>query len=290
MAVRKILFVDDEPAIRVTLPAILQNEGFEITTAATVSEALQCIARERFDVLLTDLNIGQPGDGFTVASAMRRTQPEAITLILTGFPDFETAIQALREQVDDYLTKPAEIKHLVTSIKQRLATPRRTTPKSVKRVSQVLRENAENIISEWLRASSEDVELSRIPLSSRERVDHLPQVLADLADRVDAEHFEASSQTIEAARQHGMLRRIHGYRSWHIVSEGRILHNVISRTLQEHLLSIDLSTIISDILRIGEALGESLEKSIEAFEEEPVGQERLTDHDSPGTRITKIAE
>lgn len=270
MAPNKILFVDDEPGIRMTLSAILQNEGFEVTTAATVPEALELITKQQFDALLTDLNIGNRGDGFTVASAMRRTQPQAVTLILTGFPDFETAIRALREQVDDYLTKPTDIKRLVATIKERLAAPTRSSPVQVKRVSDVLRENAENIISEWLRVCSEDPELSRIPLSRQQRLDHLPLVLAELADRVDAERFEASPQTIEAALKHGKTRRSHGYRSWQIVAEGRLLHNVISKTLQEHLLSIDMSTIISDMIRIGEALGEILEKSITAFEEAAV--------------------
>lgn len=186
MAGFKILFVDDEPAIRLTLPVILQNEGFEVTTVATVSEALLCITGQRFDALLTDLNIGQPGDGFTVASAMRRAQPQAVTLILTGFPDFETAIRAMREQVDDYITKPADVKQLVTTIKQRLAEPRHSLPSQVKRVSDVLRENAENIISEWVRVCCEDPELSRIPLSRDERMDHFPVVLAELANRVDS--------------------------------------------------------------------------------------------------------
>jgi DNA-binding NtrC family response regulator len=99
MTGNRLLFVDDEPAIRMTLPLILQQEGFEVTAAATVAETLEYISKEPFDVLLADLNIGQPGDGFTVISAMRRTQPQAITLILTGFPDFDTALQALRSQV-----------------------------------------------------------------------------------------------------------------------------------------------------------------------------------------------
>jgi len=59
---RKLLFVDDEPAIRLTLPAILKQEGFDVTAASTVPEALDCINKEKFDVLLSDLNIGQPGD------------------------------------------------------------------------------------------------------------------------------------------------------------------------------------------------------------------------------------
>jgi CheY-like chemotaxis protein len=79
----RLLFADDEPSIRVTLSAILKQRGFEVTVAATVPEALNLIAGQKFEVLISDLNIGEPGDGFTVVSAMRRTQPEAATFILT---------------------------------------------------------------------------------------------------------------------------------------------------------------------------------------------------------------
>jgi DNA-binding NtrC family response regulator len=72
---RRLLFVDDEPVIRMSLAAVLTIHNFEVTTAATVAEALQCITSATFDILLSDLNIGNPGDGLTVVSAMRRTQP-----------------------------------------------------------------------------------------------------------------------------------------------------------------------------------------------------------------------
>src|SRR6266513_538424 len=98
MAKTRILFVDDEPAIRMTLPVILTAEGFDVAVAATVAEALTYINAQPFDVLLADLNIGEKGDGFTLISAMRRVQPTAVTLILTGFPDFDTALQAIRNQ------------------------------------------------------------------------------------------------------------------------------------------------------------------------------------------------
>ena len=88
----RILFADDEPGIRMTLPLILEQEGFEVSVAATVAEALAYINRDSFDVLLADLNIGERGDGFTLISAMRRVQPQAVTLILTGYPDFATAL------------------------------------------------------------------------------------------------------------------------------------------------------------------------------------------------------
>src|SRR5207302_4187379 len=129
----KILFADDEPSVRMTLAAILQQEGFDVSVAATVPEALSYINRDSFDVLLADLNIGERGDGFTLISAMRRVQPQAVTLILTGYPDFETALQAIRNQVDDYLTKPADVKLLVAAIREKSKNPRRVVPLQVKR-------------------------------------------------------------------------------------------------------------------------------------------------------------
>src|SRR5437660_6086608 len=120
----KLLFVDDEPTIRLTLATILEREGFEVKTAASVREALEVINKEVFDVLVADLNIGEPGDGFTVVSVMRRVQPDAVTFILTGYPDFESAIRAIRSQVDDYLTKPADIPSLVAALKHKLENPR----------------------------------------------------------------------------------------------------------------------------------------------------------------------
>ena len=75
----RILFVDDEPGIRLSLPAVLTIHGFEVTAAGSVAEALDSMNKWPFDVLISDLNIGHPGDGFTVVSAMRRTQPECVT-------------------------------------------------------------------------------------------------------------------------------------------------------------------------------------------------------------------
>src|SRR3984957_8580935 len=77
MAPPRLLFVDDESGIRLTLSAILHQNGFDVTVAASVPEALALIGKNRYEVLLSDLNIGEPGDGFTVVSAMRRPQPKA---------------------------------------------------------------------------------------------------------------------------------------------------------------------------------------------------------------------
>jgi YesN/AraC family two-component response regulator len=264
----RILFVDDEPAIRMTLPAILKQEGFEVSVAATVAEALAYINRESFDVLLADLNIGERGDGFTLISAMRRVQPQAVTLILTGYPDFETALQAIRNQVDDYLTKPTDLKQLVATIKEKSSNPRRISPLQVKRLSTVLRESADEIMDEWLGETNKNPTLSSLQLSKKERLDHIRLMIEELAKRIEAGPNVIADNEKKGATRHGQERYEQGYTVRRIVIEARLLHSVISRILHKHLLSIDMSTFISDIMLMGEGLHEEFEESIRAFEEQ----------------------
>jgi len=117
---KRILFVDDEPSIRLTLPPVLQEHGFEVKTAASVPEALSEIQSGRFDILLSDLNIAEEGDGFQVVGAMRKVQPRCVTVILTGYPAFESAIQGIRHQVDDYMVKPTDVEALISNLREKL--------------------------------------------------------------------------------------------------------------------------------------------------------------------------
>src|SRR6201992_2337504 len=163
MAEIKLLFVDDDDALRTALGTVLTHHGFALTAVSSVSEALELISTRRFDVLLSDLNIGEPGDGFTVVSAMRRVQPDACTFILTGYPDFETALQAIRNQVDDYLLKPTDVPTLLNAIQHRLPARRPYSPEPpVKRVSELLRESSREIIRQWLAAVQEHKDLAGI--------------------------------------------------------------------------------------------------------------------------------
>jgi DNA-binding NtrC family response regulator len=123
----RLLLVDDEPSIRLTLPPVLEGHGFDVTTAASVGDALAEICRSRFDVLLSDLNIGEEGDGFRVVSAMRSAQPGCVNVILTGYPAFESAVQALRNQVDDYLVKPADVETIIEVLREKLESRRKSS-------------------------------------------------------------------------------------------------------------------------------------------------------------------
>jgi DNA-binding NtrC family response regulator len=106
---------------------VLRQHGFSVTAVGTLNEALDEIASTQFDVLISDLNLDCQADGFIVVSAMRSTQPNCLTLILTGYPGFETALEAIRNQVDDYLIKPADVPTLVSLIQEKLQQ-RKATP------------------------------------------------------------------------------------------------------------------------------------------------------------------
>jgi YesN/AraC family two-component response regulator len=264
----RLLFVDDEAGIRKTLELILEKHGFEVTTSATVREALQLINHQTFDVLISDLNIGQPGDGFTVVSAMRRVQPEAATFILTGYPDFDTALQAIRNQVDDYLLKPTDIPTLIQTIMDRLQNRRPTAlERPLKRVSQLMRESMEEICGQWLKLVNAHAELMTIHLLDRDRVDHIPQMVEEMARRVDLSEEETTQMEKEAAKSHGRERARQGYTIPLIVIEMRLLQRILSHVLQRNLIRMDLSTVTADMMIVGESLQEQTEYSIRGYQQ-----------------------
>ena len=264
----KLLFVDDEEMIRRTLPEILQREGFEVTVAATVPEALEQIQREQFDILISDLNIGEPGDGFTVVSAMRRSQPQAATFILTGFPDFDTALKAIRSQVDDYLVKPTHPLRLIEKVKAKLADRAESKrPRLRYRVSYLIRDNRDSIARTWLQEVNAHPEIAAIPLSDEERLNHLPEFLEDLAKSVAQTPKTEPTTASRAAKRHGETRFRQGYTIPQILIESRLLHRVIAACLQENLLSMDISSVIPDMIHVGESLAASVEQSIRAFQD-----------------------
>jgi YesN/AraC family two-component response regulator len=208
--------------------------------------------------------IGQPADGFTVVSAMRRIQPAARTFILTGYPDFSTALEAFKRQVDDYLIKPADIPTLVNTLKSKLERPPfRETP--VKRAAEIIRENSERILNDWLAAVAKNPEFTRIRLSRKDRLNHLPQLLQELADRLGQHKNSISGEGVTRAATHGRVRREQGYPISLVVEENRLFYKVISQTLQDNLLLIDISSIIPDLVQISDMLSDMLAHSLSNY-------------------------
>lgn len=103
------------------LPVIMRHYGFNVRVAATGADAMAEIETHEFDLLLCDLNIELAGDGYTVVRAMREATPRYATVILTAYPDVESAVKGIHLGVDDYIIKPTNADALVAILAEKLA-------------------------------------------------------------------------------------------------------------------------------------------------------------------------
>ena len=261
---QRVLIVDDEESIRSMLQLVLEREGFTVTTVGTVAEALALIPQMQFDVLISDLNIGHPADGFVVVSAMRRTQPDASTFILTGYPDFETALEALQQDVGDYLIKGTPVKDLVDRIKTKLANGQPVKrPANNWRVPDVIEANRDWVINQWIERVRTQAELMRVSLSDADRKDHVPALID--AAVAHARDLATKDGSPKAAERHGTLRYQQGYSVPMIILEARLLQNVIAECIRSNFLVMDLSNLISDMNKMSDTITTELQESSRAF-------------------------
>jgi ActR/RegA family two-component response regulator len=260
----RVLFVDDEASIRLTLPEILKRHGFDVRSEGTVSQALAAISEDRFDVLIADLNIGMPGDGFTVVSAMRRTQPEAVTIILTGYPAFETALEAIRSQVDDYAVKPANIDDLVHVIEDKLKHREPHRPMQKKRVATILRENIDHIVKAYVDGVRALPGVAELKLGEQDLTDNVPMMLGELIAILE-NGDGAKRARLTRASEHGRTRCEQGFELPTLIAEHGVLHQVLLNAIQANLLAVDVSNVLGDILQIEQASDRQLRQAVEAF-------------------------
>jgi two-component system response regulator HydG len=111
----KLLIVDDELSVRDSLGKWFREEAYEVATAENASEALTCLAQQRWDVALVDIKM-HGTDGIELQRRMHEVDPELIVIMMTGYASVETAVAALKNGAYDYVTKPLdpdEIAHLV---------------------------------------------------------------------------------------------------------------------------------------------------------------------------------
>ena len=123
-----ILVVDDEQRQREIYHDILQDEGYTTQTAPSGEAALQLLANRRFDLVITDLNlIGMTG--IQLLSEIVVDDPTVAVILITGYPSIQSAVEATRRGVYQYLEKPvdrAELLRVVEEVFDRLATLKRT--------------------------------------------------------------------------------------------------------------------------------------------------------------------
>jgi len=115
----KVLFVDDEAAIREVMEDELPRMGHQVTFCADGERAIAAIDRQSFDAAIIDLRM--PGiDGWGVVEHLKKVSPETEFVISTGHGNMEEAIQALRKGAYDFLPKPARLFD-IANVLQRIA-------------------------------------------------------------------------------------------------------------------------------------------------------------------------
>ncbi|WP_319522376.1 response regulator [uncultured Desulfosarcina sp.] len=103
----RILLVDDDPFILTGIGKDLESSGYDVTPAKSGERAIELMENGHFDMVITDLVMDRV-DGIDVLKTAKANNPETMVLILTGYGDMESAIDALRLDADDYLLKPCE--------------------------------------------------------------------------------------------------------------------------------------------------------------------------------------
>ncbi len=110
-----ILLVDDEPEIRLPLGEALREIGHRVALAADGDEAMRCLERQTFNLVLSDIRLPK-GDGFTILRRVRDQQPNTDVILMTAYGTIQEAVTAVRETAIEYLTKPFELPEVLAMV------------------------------------------------------------------------------------------------------------------------------------------------------------------------------
>lgn len=115
-----ILIVDDEPGIRDTLRGVLEDEGFEIQTAATGEACLDITKKEHFGCILLDIWLGKGIDGLETLKRLREEGNDSSVVMISGHGNIETAVKSTKLGAFDFIEKPLSLERIVVTVKNAL--------------------------------------------------------------------------------------------------------------------------------------------------------------------------
>jgi len=271
----KVLLVDDDEAVRALTKVMLVRKGFEVVAAGCVTEALGFIATQAFDVLITDLHMPNPGDGFTVLTAMRHSQPQTLILLVSGYPDVDRAMATIALQADEIIAKPFQVATLPELIRHKLLSRKPAPRVDKQRVSVILHRCLPTILVDWLARAKSSPELNHLNLTDNERTGHLSKLVEDLVVRLNWPNgalLDRGALTSSSAIAHGKMRYLQGYTSAMLVHESRILQVTLFETLQNNLSYLDFSLLLPDVMKIADEVDAQLTQAMASFTEARRGE------------------
>ena len=264
----RVLLVDDDEAVRSMMTATLEHKGFEVVPAASVTEALKLITTESFDVLITDLHMPNPSDGFAVVTAMRHSQPDALTLLVSGYPDVKSAMDAILLEADDIIVKPFEPGKLAAMVHEKLVSRKPSARMEKERVAAILQRCTSGIVENWLLRVKKNKELNHLSLTDKQRTGYLPKLIEDLIVRLREPNppgKESDSACSAAAEAHGKMRKLQGYTPGMLVHDSRILQVTLFEMLQSNVSALDFSLLLPDVMTIADEVDSQLRQAMDSY-------------------------
>jgi len=142
---RKVLIVDDEPRILLLMQSLLKANGYDVETVRDGNSALEAIRRGGIDITVTDLRM-VPMDGLTLLKEIKALVPDMPVILLTAYATVDTAVDAMKSGIFDYLTKPFKVDSLIECLK-RAEKVLATTDSASGPAAQPLRYRFDNLIA-----------------------------------------------------------------------------------------------------------------------------------------------
>src|ERR1700757_438074 len=112
---RSLLIVEDDKSFLQRLARAMESRGFTVTTAESIAEGLACLEISTPAFAVVDMRLGD-GNGLDVISALKHRRPEARGIILTGYGNIATAVNAVKLGAVDYLAKPVDADDVVAAL------------------------------------------------------------------------------------------------------------------------------------------------------------------------------
>lgn len=124
----RILVVDDDADTRALLVDILGSDGYEVHPCASGEQALQALERRQFDLILADIRLPRMS-GLDLLLQVRRSPFDTKVILMTAYASLQSAVQALRGDADDYVTKPFRLPELRQQVRRAIEPhPRERRP------------------------------------------------------------------------------------------------------------------------------------------------------------------
>lgn len=113
----RVMIIDDEPMMRITILDALAAEGYRVTAAETGEKGLTFLRENPVDILITDLRLPDT-DGIQVLKEIKMVSPEIQVIVITAYGSIDSAVTAMKEGASDYLTKPFSMDELLLIVKR----------------------------------------------------------------------------------------------------------------------------------------------------------------------------